>query len=52
VPVVEILGQIDFLSSPERSLVLLVHLPDLFRVSLLSRCAKTTLRVSDASHTS
>lgn len=37
VPVVEILGQIDFLSSPERSFVLLVHLPDLFRVSLSSR---------------
>lgn len=29
VPVVEILGQIDLLSGPERSLVLLVHLPDL-----------------------
>jgi hypothetical protein len=29
VPVVKILGQINLLSSPERSLVLLVHLPDL-----------------------
>jgi hypothetical protein len=29
VPVVEILGKIDLLSSPKRSLGLLVHLPDL-----------------------
>ncbi len=39
VPVVEILGQVDFLGSPERRLGLLVHLPDLFtvNVSLKSR---------------
>ena len=31
VPIVEILGQIDLLGSPERGLGLLVHLPDLLQ---------------------
>jgi hypothetical protein len=30
VPVVEILGQVNLLSSPKRGLSLFVHLPDLF----------------------
>lgn len=34
VPVVQILGKINLLSSPERGLGLLVHLPDLWRLSV------------------
>lgn len=35
VPVVKVLGQIDLLSSPEGSLGLLVHLPDLLSLTLV-----------------
>jgi hypothetical protein len=36
VPVVEILGQINLLSGPERGLGLLVHLPNLSRETRLA----------------
>ena len=51
VPVVEILGQVDLLGSPEGSLVLLVHLPDLFR-NVLEELSRTTLRVCGAKNAS
>lgn len=39
VPIVQILGQINLLSSPERGLGLLVHLPDLLIDMSLAMCS-------------
>ena len=36
VPIMKVLGQINFLSSPERCFVLLVHLPDLLSKQVVS----------------
>jgi hypothetical protein len=49
VPVVKVLGEIDLLSGPERSLGLLVHLPDL-RIEMLVLFRHDALKnASDAS---
>lgn len=52
VPVVQVLGQVDLFSSPERSFGLLVHLPDLIcgriqtSIPLFVKKKKTNLRVT------
>jgi hypothetical protein len=56
VPVVEILGEINLLSGPERGLGLLVHLPDLYACRLacesrLGRLHRNHLTRGDASTT-